>query len=288
MTISNFKFQISNTTKLGSNKKPTAITIFLSIVLFCLFIITPVGQSYAKVTPSPSTSPSPSVSPTGKQNSELMNKIDQQINALKTKIVSQTAKLNLVEKRGIVGTVDSASGTQIKLTDTHNAIRFVDVDELTKFSSPSAKGTFGISDLTNGTTVGVLGDYNKNTQRILARFVDVLTFPQTVSGNISSVDNKNYQFNVVTTDQTGKQITRLIDVETVSKTYTYTATDGEKKAGFSKISNDERVYVIGFPDKTNHTMIIASRIILLPELSPNASPSISSRPTVTPTPTKKK
>ena len=75
-----------------------------------------------------------------------------QINQLKDRIASRVAELKLVQRRGIVGTANEISDTQITLTDVQNNTRFVDVDELTKFASPSAKGSFGISDIGKGNT----------------------------------------------------------------------------------------------------------------------------------------
>lgn len=255
------------------------IYLALLLIFLCALCLVKNAQAVTKTTPSVSPALSITASPSGSQNPDLMNKIDQQINNLKTKIASRVAQLNLVEKRGMIGKVTQTSGTEIQLTDMQNNIRFVDVDELTKFSSSSAKD-IGISDLTKGTIVGVLGNYNKESKRILARFVDVLTFPQTFSGLVDSIDNKNYQFNITTLDQK----TKLIDVENVTKTFAYTPTDGLKKAGFSKIAKDQRVYVVGFPDKTDPNKIIASRIILLTNLSQSSSSSA----TLSPTPTKKK
>lgn len=256
------------------------IYITLGLLFLGIVLMTKHVNAVTKVTPSISPDASITASPSGTQNTELMKKIDQQINTLISKIASRVAQLNLVEKRGIVGTVLQTSGTEIQLTDSQNNIRFVDVDELTKFSSSSAKD-IGISDLTKGTLVGVLGNYNKESKRILARFVDVVTFPQTFSGIVDSVDNKNYQFNITTIDQK----TKLIDVENVTKTSSYTSADGTSKAGFSKIQTDERVYIVGFPDKTDPNKIIASRIILFPDFSQKSS---SSSADSSPTPTKKK
>src|SRR5258708_15011712 len=119
----------------------------LFLTFFSFITVTKHAQAVVKTTPS--VSPSITASLSGTQNSDLMNKIDQQINNLKTKIASRVAQLNLVEKRGMIGTVVQTSGTEIQLTDMQNNIRFVDVDELTKFSSSSAKD-IGISDLTKG------------------------------------------------------------------------------------------------------------------------------------------
>src|SRR3989344_7962603 len=99
----------------------------------------------------------------------------QQINALTNKIASRVAQLKLVEKRGVIGKVTDVSNTQITLSDMSGNTRFVDVDEFTKFKSDSK--SFGISDIEKGQKIGALGLYNKQSRRILARFVEVLQIP---------------------------------------------------------------------------------------------------------------
>ena len=94
----------------------------------------------------------------------------QQLNQLQASISSQVAHMNLTQKRGIEGTVDNVSNTQITLTDINGNQRFIDLDALTKFSS-STQSSFGVSNISKGQTLGILGTYNKNTQRILARLV---------------------------------------------------------------------------------------------------------------------
>ncbi len=219
-------------------------------------------QSYA-ATPTPTTSaPTPTNSPTPTPN-ELLN---QQINDLKERIASRVAELKLVEKQGFIGTVTDVSDSQLTLSDMQKNIRFVDVDELTKFSSPSAKDGFGISDITKGSLVSILGLTNKETRRTLARFVDVITLPKVIHGAITSIDSSNYVITVSTPDQ--KDIP--VDIENITKTYTYAnATDGLVKSGFSKMQQGERIMVTGFTDVSNKNRIIASRIIIFPSLPPN-------------------
>ena len=199
--------------------------------------------------------------PTATASSSLEDKI----NDLKNKVASRVAELNLVEKRGIIGTVSDISNTQITLSDINDNTRFVDVDELTKFSSPSAKTSFGISDIEKGAKLGVLGLYNKSSRRILARFVDVLPLMQYVHGAISSIDKTNFVLTVQTVDNK----TFNIDIENATKTFSFTTTDGLIKAGFSKIVTGESLVVSGYPDKKDPNTIIASRIILLPSLPKN-------------------
>jgi hypothetical protein len=67
------------------------------------------------------------------------DKTDQISDQLITNIASRVAQLKLVEKRGIIGVVTNTTNTQITVTDSQNNTRFIDVDELTKFSNPIAR-----------------------------------------------------------------------------------------------------------------------------------------------------
>jgi hypothetical protein len=187
-----------------------------------------------------------------------------------TNIASRVAQLKLVEKRGIIGTVSDVTNTTLTITDTQNNTRFVDVDELTKFSDLSDTGSFGISDITNGMTVGVLGLYNKDSRRILARFVDELSLPVIIHGGVSSINNINYNINVATED--GKQIT--VEVENLTRTYSYTQSTDYIKSGFSKIKDNYNVIAIGSLDKKNSNSLIATTIIIFPEIP--SSPKVNS------------
>jgi len=237
------------------------------LFIIALFLILTAGVSKniyaAAATPTPATTPT---------QGDI-----QQIDDLKTRIASRVAQLNLVEKKGIIGTVTDATNSQITLTDINGNIRFVDVDELTKFSNPNASGTsFGISDINKGMTLGVLGLYNKQSRRILARQVNVLTMPNILIGAVSSIDSKNFNFYIVS--ENNKQT--FIDVENITKTYSYNSGASLVSAGFSKIKIDESVIIIGFPDKQNPEHIIGSRILLFPDVPRN--PKINYVPALNP------
>lgn len=244
--------------------------ILLYISIFSLFsCIAPIAFA---VSPTPSKSiPSQAVT----------TQIEEQINNLKDKIASRVAQLNLVQKKGIVGTVTDTSETQITLKDAAGNIHFIDVDELTKFSSSSNKN-FGMSDITKNSTLGVLGLYNKDSRRILARFITVLILPQYIRGAIAGVDKTNFTITVVKNDAT--QIT--IEVEDITKMTSYTSSAGSTKSGFSKIQTGERVYVVGYKDTQNLKQLIASRIILFPSLpiNPAIGTLLPATPTNTPIP----
>lgn len=208
------------------------------------------GKAQATPTPSPTSS---------------ANALEQQINNLKDRIASRVAQLNLVEKKTLIGEVSDISQTQLTLKDMQSATQFVDVDELTNFSSPSASSTFGISDITKGSTVGVIGLYNKDSQRILARWVDVLQTPTIFDGAIVAIDSTNFTLTVATVDNPGL----VVEVEDVTKTTSYTTSDGILRSGFSKLQTGQRVHVVGFIDTTNPKQLIASRIIVFPTIAPN-------------------
>lgn len=244
------------------------LLIFLIPFLFILPHL-----AYASITATPEVSPTSTAS-----KSADTSIIDQQINKLKDQIASRVAQLKLVEKRGVIGTVTEVSGNQLTLNDIQGNTRIITVDELTKFNSPDSK-SFGLSDITKGTTIGVLGLYNKEARQLLARDINPVAFPQIISGIVAAVDKQNYLIHVATIDIPDVPT----DIETFTKTYVYTAADGEKKAGFSKIAQGERITIIGFYDKNKKTHILASRIILLPEVTvnpkitlPNANQSESS------------
>jgi hypothetical protein len=233
-------------------KKNIAIylTIFAASLIFA-------GRVNAAATPTPTTS------------TTLLEKVANEI-------ASKTAQLNLVEKRGIVGTVTDSSGTQITLSDINGNIRFIDVDELTKFSSDSSK-SYGISDVTKGTILGVLGLYNKQSRRILARDITVQSpFPTVIYGAIALIDKTNYELTVV--KQNKQKV--VIEIQDITKTNSY-ASGTLAKSGFSKTATSETIVTIGFPDKQDSNKILATNIILLPDVQTNFA--IDLAPTINPT-----
>jgi hypothetical protein len=232
-------------------KKTFALTLILLNLVFLATV-----NSYAQTTPTPTI------------NQKLLDEI-----------ASKTAQLNLVEKRGIVGKVTDSSDTQITLTDTNGNTRFIDVDELTKFYS-SASTSFGISDVTKGSTLGVLGLYNKQTRRILAREVDALTpSPKVIYGAASAIDRTNFEITVI--KENGQRI--VAEVESITKTYSYSS-GNIVKSGFSKIVVPESILIIGDPDKQDPNKILSSRIILFPDIkiSPSINLSLPTSPTIIP------
>lgn len=260
-------------------KKIIIITLFF-LSLTSTIITIPFAYG-ASPTPTKST-------PTPTPKESLTEKISQ----LKDRIASRVTELKLVEKRGIIGTVEESSETKIKLTDIQGNTQFVDVDEITKFSSDSAKDSVGISDIKKGATISVIGLYNKESKRMLARFVNEEKLPVFAKGTISEIDKKNFTVTIKKDD--GKEM--LIDIANSTKLLQVTQ-DGEiVKHTFSKLVQDDIVFVASHPDEKKDDLFSATRfLVLTPLLKTEAketvtpaikkiTPTPTAKPTKTPTP----
>ncbi len=199
--------------------------------------------------------------------------LSKQIDDLKNKVASKVAALKLVEKRGLVGVVSDATATQITISDLNSNVRIIDVDEFTKFSSPDQKGTFGISDIKKGSKIGVLGLYNKESRRTLARFINVLDIPEFIIGVVATKDDKNFNLVVATEDRNLK-----VSIENVSKVYDVDSDGKLIKSGFSKITLKENIIVTGFFDPKQKDTITAGRVLLFPGVAQNPQIEIKELP----------
>ena len=199
-----------------------------------------------------------------------VDKIQEIRDQLITNIASRVAQLKLVEKRGIIGVVNDVTNTQISVADLQNNTRFVDVDELTKFSNPAFKGIFGISDITKDSTIGILGLYNKESRRILARFVHVVTTPFIIHGGVAAIDSESFSLSITTEE--GKQMT--VDIENITRTFSYTPDEGYIRSGFSKIKENYNIIVSGALDIKDESRMTATRVIFFPQIP--VSPKVNS------------
>lgn len=189
------------------------------------------------------------------------------LDEFKDRIASQVAKLKLVEKRGIVGVVASLSQTQITLTDTKDETRFVDVDELTKFEGKA--NDFGISDIKEGQALGVLGLYNKQSRRLLARVVTELTIPKFINGVVESKNEDNFTVTIVD----ARDKVYIADYERTTITFSYTKEDGLQRSGFTEIKPEQNA-IVSFSNNNEQTRISADRILIFPEIPKNPNVAI--------------
>jgi acetolactate synthase regulatory subunit len=233
--------------------------IILSIIVLTMIFIT--NKTYAQ-------NPSSNASMVA-QSPDLSKQIDD----LKNKVASKVAQLKLVEKRGLVGVVADTTATQITINDLNSNIRIIDVDEFTKFSSPDAKASFGISDIKRGDKIGVLGLYNKESRRTLARFVNVLDIPEFVVGVVAVKDEENFNLTVATSGRSLK-----VSIENISKVYDVDSNGKLLRSGFSKITLKENIIVSGFFGPKLKDTITAGRVLLFPGVAQNPQIEIKELP----------
>jgi hypothetical protein len=225
----------------------TLIALHSSLVVLCFLLVISSQLLTHQITAQEITSE--------EKNQELKDQ-------LITNIASRVAQLDLVEKRGIIGKVTDVANTQITVIDLQDNKRFIDVDELTRFSSPDAEESFGISDIEEDMTIGVLGLYNKESRRILARFVNEITTSLVIHGGVANVDDEEFTISVTTED--GDQV--VVDIEVLTQTYSYTKDEGYQRSGFSKILVNFNIIVIGVQNITDENRMTATRIVVFPEI----------------------
>jgi hypothetical protein len=217
-------------------------TLFLLAVL----ILTP-NIALAAENVTPTAAPSTNQVPESDEEIERVQRI-------KDIVASKVAELNLVEKRGIIATVTEVSSTEIKAIDYKDKSVTVDVDELTKFDFEDEN--FGISDLEVGEVYSFIGLYNRDSEKLLARFISQPdSIPNYVNGAISEINEDDFQITVVNADNK----TFTIDIENSTDTMIIDSQGSLDKSGFSGLSVGQRVIAIGFI--TNGDEMTASRII---------------------------
>jgi len=235
---------------------------FAILLIVTLIFISTTSSVYAQNT-TPATTNVPTISSSQKNESLV-----QQINELKDKIASRVAQLNLVEKRGVVGTVTESSDTRITLKTYSGEVKIIGVDEITKFSSPSAKGTFGISDVNPGSIISAIGLYNKQSKHVLARFVTSYTLPVFLHGKISEIDKDEFTITVPTKD-TKKMV---IDIETTTRVNGF-ANGKIARVGFTKLNIGDLIDVVGYPDEDDRNKMSATYLLQITNPTPIESPT---------------
>lgn len=115
----------------------------------------------------------------------------------------------------------------------------------------------------------MLGLFNKESRRILAREVNDIAAPQKIAfGVISNIDKENYE--VTITKANGAKY--IFEIQDITKSFSFSL-DTLTKSGFSKMQIGQAIIAMGFTDKKNSGKILTSRIIILPEI--NLSTTIS-------------
>lgn len=241
--------------------------MFLKVLVSFLLLVSSyyrlLPDAFAATTPTPL--PSKNEVPTDSAAIEKIQKI-------KDIVASKVAELNLVEKKGILGMIKEVSNTQVTISDLNGATRIIDIDELTKFNLSSGDKdkkedeSLGINDLKKDTYYSFVGLYNKDTRKLMARFVaQPKNLPVYFEGVVADLAEDDFQLTVF--NEKGDK--KLVDIEKSTKTSIQTGDEELLKSGFSKIAKQERVLVVGFDDLKDKGKIIASRVIHFQSLPPS-------------------
>lgn len=226
--------------------------IFIAIITF---ITQPVfAQEEATVTPTPT--------------SEKKSKIEE----IKEKVASTVAQLNLVSKRGILGEITKIEKNQLTI-ERNDEARIVDVDELTNYSrveSDDKRTELKFSDLDVGDTIVAIGIYNRESRRLLARFILVKEIAIQVSGLVKEVDIKDAS---ITIEDKKKGESFIIDIDKKTIIRNYTKAKELVKSTLPKIEIGQRAHVFGLANKGDKNHVSASRLLLLPGKVTPTSPS---------------
>jgi hypothetical protein len=209
---------------------------------------------------------------------ETKDKIDE----IKDKVTTQVEKLDLVEKRGLLGVVESVNENQIRINDLNDKIRIIEVDELTKYSSEE-NNSFDLANIEKGAQISAIGIYNKDSEKLLARFLNEITIPIFMTGVISEKNEDEFTISIATEEEKNY----LIDIENITKTYSYDETE-LSQSGFADLEIMQNVIVTGFSDVNEENRISATRVIYFPQIpkNPRISIEVSENETITaPSPT---
>lgn len=197
-----------------------------------------------------------------KNNNEPISELSDKVDLIKNKVASRVAELKLVEKRGIVGVVESVSNNEIKINDLNNKTRIIEVDELTKYTSTN--GNFDITDIEKGANISAIGLYNKDSGKLLARFVNEISIPIFLNGVISDKDKDEFTLTLNTEESKDY----IVDVENITKTYSFNNGDLDS-IGFAKIDTLKNALIIGYINPKDDNKITASKIIIFPDVTKN-------------------
>jgi len=230
-------------------------------------------------TASPSATTAPSATPKDQKVEDIKDRV--------SSIASKAAELQQKQQRAIAGTVKTKTISTLTIDTEKKTYKIELMDEITVVQMLKGKRTeLTIDDVAKDDPVVVFGEYDTNLDILKAKLIVIQT-PKTlvrVTGKITEVTKADYTITVEGID--GK--TYIIDFETATKTSLWAGKDGVQKGGFSKLTPNDIIYVVGTAVAKKENRVSALRITNFFDLSgtiPKPSPTVeaTSKPTVKPT-----
>jgi hypothetical protein len=263
-------------------------------IVFVLSILTSI--SFMFPTSVLAQTATPRVTPTSRSTS-APTPTGGQLDDLKARLATKVAELRTVVKRAMHGTVKTVSVSQAVIETKTKDIKIELTDDVALSQIVNNKRvTLSLDDLEADDIVTVFGAYDETLDLLKAQYIfieNALTSTR-VRGIVTDSDEKEFTLVIKTPED--RVVT--IDVETSTKTSTWTGEGGLAKAGFSKIQIGDTVHIVGTPVAKEENRVRATRILDLgaltgagvttptqvsPTASPSATPRSTPRPTTRPT-----
>lgn len=277
----------------------------LSLVIgHWLLVITPQASALSSSLKSATSSPIPTIESASPwaTPSDVIGKL-KQIEAFKEKIATKVAELRDQEKTavsGVINKIDRNKNTLIVSTKKgERTVTFS--DDMTVFSvTNETKSEMAKSKLSQGQSIAVFGYDNEDKSILSAKYIYVNKQYTHIVGKIADIDKSNFTITIHS-----KEGNLVVDIESYTKTISYTVEKGKVKIGFSKLKTGDVAHIIAAPNSKEKDRYLASHILILPSVSsstvaptisqkestPSATtspkPSITPKSTRTPTPSKK-
>jgi hypothetical protein len=250
------------------NKK--ILTIVSTIPITLALLVAPVAYGKTATISARTNTPTPTSS-----------SMDAKIEDLKVRLATKVAELRKSSPKAISGTVTNVSISSITVDTTTKSMKIDLTDSIKVFQILKGKRTtLSTDDISKNDPVTIFGDYDTTLDVLKANivFIEATNQPQRIHGFVSEIDKKNNSLTVTGLDDT----VYTVDIETTTKTFSYTDADSIAKSGFSKIETGMFVSVLGTPDPKKTNTFSANRILHM-NAKPGAAPTLT--PTKTPTET---
>jgi hypothetical protein len=233
-----------------------------SVIIFTIFLLSVIGRTYAQSPTRGKTTPT-----------ITSNKTDtKQLDDLKDRLATKVAELREVVKRAVYGTVTSVSltGATLDTTTKNLKIEFDDTVKVAQYIN-GKRTDLTTENLTKNDKATIFGSYDATLELLKASVIFIEDKQEIihVSGKVTDVNNKNFTVTITTPENR----TVIVDIEKSTKTFSWTASDGEVKSGFSKIAVGDTVHITGVTDPKQDTHISAARFLDIGNLSGTASPT---------------
>lgn len=228
--------------------------LFLLAIISLLFV-----QSHAVMA---ATTPPTTKSAESSASGEKTKKLEE----LKDRLATKVAELRQTQRKALFGTVSDVSLVSLTIETENKNAKLELADDLKVVQLIKEKRTtLSTSDLAKGDIVTVFGEYDSTIDLLKPKIIVIQKKPSKhIRGKIKEVNKTDFSISVETNDA---QV-YVVDIESTTKTLSWTTSGGIVKSGFSKLSVGDTVLVSGQPVPKKDLRINADRVVDIGTLSP--------------------